>query len=100
MKRIIALALSLVTGSCPWAACGSKTSGGDNSAAASGGSGDGKVYKITYANTVADSNPQAINAKYMADRMKELSNGRIEMTVFNNNKLGAFSDCFPADAAA
>ena len=52
------------------------------------------VYKITYANTVADSNPQAINAKYMADRMKELSNGRIEMTVFNNNKLGAFSDCF------
>lgn len=93
MKRIIALALSLVT-VMSLAACGSKTSGGDNSAAASGGSGDGKVYKITYANTVADSNPQAINAKYMADRMKELSNGRIEMTVFNNNKLGAFSDCF------
>ena len=93
MKRIIALALSLVT-VMSLAACGGKTSGSDNSAAASGGSGDGKVYKITYANTVADSNPQAINAKYMADRMKELSNGRIEMTVFNNNKLGAFSDCF------
>ena len=93
MKRSIALALSLVT-VMSLAACGSKTSGSDNSAAASGGSGDGKVYKITYANTVADSNPQAINAKYMADRMKELSNGRIEMTVFNNNKLGAFSDCF------
>lgn len=58
MKRIIALALSLVT-VMSLAACGSKTSGGDNSAAASGGSGDGKVYKITYANTVADSNPQA-----------------------------------------
>lgn len=93
MKRIIALALSLVT-VMSLAACGGKPSGSDNSAAASSGSGDGKVYKITYANTVADSNPQAINAKYMADRMKELSNGRIEMTVFNNNKLGAFSDCF------
>lgn len=55
---------------------------------------DGKVYKITYANTVADSNPQAIYAKWMADRVKELSGGRIEMTVFNNNQLGAFSDCF------
>ena len=30
----------------------------------------------------------------MADRLKELSGGRIEMTVFNNNKLGAFPDCF------
>ena len=55
---------------------------------------DNKVYKITYANTVADANPQAISAKWMADRMKELSGGRIEMTVFNNNKLGAFPDCF------
>ena len=57
-------------------------------------SADGKVYKITYANTGADSNPQAINAKWMAERMKELSGGRLEMAVFNNNKLGAFSDCF------
>ena len=46
MKRIISLALSLVT-VMSLAACGSKTSGSDNSAAASGGSGDGKVYKIT-----------------------------------------------------
>ena len=58
------------------------------------GEHDQTVYKITYANTVADSNPQAINAKYMAERMSELSGGRIEMTVFNNNKLGSFSDCF------
>ena len=40
MKRIIALALSLVT-VMSLAACGGKTSGSDNSAAASGGSGDG-----------------------------------------------------------
>lgn len=90
MKKLLALALSLVMVA-SLAACGSKTDAPNN-----GGNtnSDQTVYKITYANTVADSNPQAIYAKYMADRMKELSNGRIEMTVFNNNKLGAFSDCF------
>ena len=89
MKKIVAMAMAAVM-SLSLAACGGSTT----TAASAGGSDDKTVYKITYANTVADSNPQAINAKYMAERMKELSGGRIEMTVFNNNKLGAFSDCF------
>lgn len=89
MKKIVAMAMAAVM-SLSLAACGGSTT----PAASAGGSDDKTVYKITYANTVADSNPQAINAKYMAERMKELSGGRIEMTVFNNNKLGAFSDCF------
>lgn len=96
MKRLAALALTLIMVA-SMTACGSSGSGTQQSAssgASSAAKDDGKVYKITYANTVADSNPQAINAKYMAERMKELSGGRIEMTVFNNNKLGAFSDCF------
>lgn len=88
MKKIVAMAMAAVM-SLSLAACG-----GSTTPAASAGGSDKTVYKITYANTVADSNPQAINAKYMAERMKELSGGRIEMTVFNNNKLGAFSDCF------
>ncbi|MCR4629811.1 MAG: TRAP transporter substrate-binding protein [Clostridium sp.] len=99
MKKLVAMLLTLSTA---WslAACGGSSAqpAASSEAAkqetAKDSGGDGTVYKITYANTVADSNPQAINAKYMADRMKELSNGRIEMTVFNNNKLGAFSDCF------
>ena len=89
MNKIVAMAMAAVM-SLSLAACGGSTT----PAASAGGSDDKTVYKITYANTVADSNPQAINAKYMAERMKELSGGRIEMTVFNNNKLGAFSDCF------
>ena len=89
MKKIVAMTMAAVM-SLSLAACGGSTT----PAASAGGSDDKTVYKITYANTVADSNPQAINAKYMAERMKELSGGRIEMTVFNNNKLGAFSDCF------
>lgn len=89
MKKIVAMAMAAVM-SLSLAACGGSTT----PAASAGGSDDKTVYKITYANTVADSNPQAINAKYMAERMIELSGGRIEMTVFNNNKLGAFSDCF------
>ena len=91
MKKIVAMAMAAVM-SLSLAACG-----GSTTPAASAGGSDKTVYKITYANTVADSNPQAINAKYMAERMKELSGGRIEMTVFNNNKLGAFSDSFPGD---
>lgn len=89
MKKLLALALSLmlVLSLC---ACGDKSDEGGNANSDS----DKTVYKITYANTVADSNPQAIYAKYMAERLSELSDGRIEMTVFNNNKLGAFSDCF------
>lgn len=90
MKKLLALTLSLVMVA-SLAACGNKTNAPDSG---SDTNSDQTVYKITYANTVADSNPQAIYAKYMAERMNELSGGRIEMTVFNNNKLGAFSDCF------
>lgn len=98
MKKFIALVLCLLM-VVSLAACAGKASSAAPAQSGSTASGaapasDGKVYKITYANTVADSNPQAINAKFMAERMKELSGGRIEMTVFNNNKLGAFSDCF------
>ncbi len=97
MKRFAALVLAMAMVA-SLAACGNGNSAGSAGSAASGsqssGGDDQTVYKITYANTVADSNPQAINAKYMAERMAELSGGRIEMTVFNNNKLGAFSDCF------
>ena len=71
--------------------CGGSKS---NTESASKDSNNKEIYKIKYANTVADSNPQATNAKWMAERLSELSDGRIEMTVFNNNKLGAFSDCF------
>lgn len=91
MKKLLALALSFAMVA-SMAACGNKSAAPDNSDNAA--NNNQTVYKITYANTVADSNPQAIYAKYMAERMKELSDGRIEMTVFNNNKLGAFSDCF------
>lgn len=92
MKKVISFVLGMAMMSA-LAGCGAKKA----EAPAAGGAApaaEQKVYKINYANTVADSNPQAINAKWMADRMKELSGGRLEMTVFNNNKLGAFSDCF------
>ena len=91
LSMVLALSMALALTAC--GGNGSKTPAGSQGNT-SGNSGDQTVYKITYANTVADSNPQAINAKYMAERMSELSGGRIEMTVFNNNKLGSFSDCF------
>ena len=83
MKRLAALALTLIMVA-SMTACGSSGSGTQQSAssgASSAAKDDGKVYKITYANTVADSNPQAINAKYMAERMKELSGGRTRPSI-------------------
>ena len=96
MKRFAVLVLAMaMVASLAGCGNGNANSAGSAASGSQASSGDDQtVYKITYANTVADSNPQAINAKYMADRMAELSGGRIEMTVFNNNKLGAFSDCF------
>lgn len=86
MKKLLALALSLSM-AIALVACGNGNntpsgSQGNNPGGSEPSGGDQAVYKITYANTVADSNPQAINAKYMAERMKELSGGRIEMTVY------------------
>lgn len=98
MKKVVTLVVGMMV-AMSIAACGGAKqenggAGGNASGAASAAASDQTVYKINYANTVADSNPQAINAKWMAERMEELSGGRLQMTVFNNNKLGAFSDCF------
>lgn len=93
MKKFLAVVLCMLM-IASLAACGQKASSAAPAQSGGAAASNDTVYKITYANTVADSNPQAINAKYMAERMKELSGGRLEMTVFNNNKLGAFSDCF------
>lgn len=91
MKKFLSLALATAM-TISLVACGKGNTPSSGSASGSDASAD-KI-KITYANTVADANPQAISANYMAERLNELSGGRIEMTVFNNNKLGAFSDCF------
>lgn len=95
MKKFLALVLTAVM-TLSLAACGGKDSGASAPAASGSAAAPAPVetLKITYANTVADANPQAISANYLAERLNELSEGRIEMTVFNNNKLGAFSDCF------
>lgn len=65
---------------------------GSSSAAAniSGGSSssDQKVYKITYAGTVADTHPMMISINQVAEEMKEESGGRLDMTVYPNNQLG------------
>lgn len=97
MKKFLAIALSAVMlvslAGCGGAAAPAAAPAASGSAAPAA-EAPKDVIKITYACTTADTNPQAIAAKWMADRLKELSDGRIEMTVFNNNKLGAFSDCF------
>lgn len=93
MKRFVALVLVILM-SASMVACGGNPSETTPDASNSETTDAGKTYKIVYANTVADSNPQAINAKYMAQRMEELSDGRLQMTVFNNNQLGDFVSCF------
>lgn len=79
-----ALMLSLV-------ACGSKGSSGNP-----GGASEAKdKYTINYACTVADVNPLAVGAVWLGNRIEELSEGRIEVNVFTNSKLGPASEFFP-----
>lgn len=47
-----------------------------------------KVYEITYAGTVPDSNPITIAFKQMAEELETRSDGRMKMTLYPNNTLG------------
>lgn len=48
------------------------------------------VYK--YGNQVPDSHPMTVFAQKAADRIKEESNGRLEIRIFPNNQLGGDTD--------
>lgn len=50
--------------------------------------GDDGVYKINYAGTVSDTTSMMIRMNEAADKMEELSGGRLQMTVYPNNQLG------------
>lgn len=78
MKKVLALVLCLAM-IFTLVACG----GSDN-----GGSTEGEVYEITYAGTVADTTAMMICMNEAADQMKEMSDGRLVMTVYPNNQLG------------
>lgn len=90
-SRVIALAISFGL-MLSLAACGNKAE-----PSASGGASvpAQEKYTINYACTVADVNPLAIGAVWLGDRIEELSEGRIEVNVFTNSKLGPASEFFP-----
>lgn len=80
MKKVLAALLCLVM-VFSTAACGGGTgTGGDG--------GEQEVYKITYAGTVADTNPMMRVAQQIAKEMYDESQGRLDMTVYPNNQLG------------
>jgi len=71
------------------AGCGSgKTSTSEN-----GDSGE-KTYKLKMAGHVPDTHPASQAMKKMIDRIKEESNGRIEIQMFPNNQLGDYSTVY------
>lgn len=76
MKKALAVLLSLVM-VFAMTACGG-----------SGSDAEGEVYKISYAGTVADTTSMMIRMNEAAEKMNELSGGRLVMTVYPNNQLG------------
>ena len=46
------------------------------------------IYKITYAGTVSDTTSMMIRMNEAAEKMEELSGGRLIMTIYPNNQLG------------
>ena len=83
MKKVLAIVLCLAM-VLATAGCG----GSSTTSTASGGDSDSKVYKITYAGTVADTTSMMIRMNEAAEKMNELSGGRLVMTVYPNNQLG------------
>ncbi|MCL1809232.1 MAG: TRAP transporter substrate-binding protein [Clostridiales bacterium] len=81
MKSIIAL---LLTGVLVFAAAGCGN--------ASGASGGGKVYKITYGGTVPDTHQNTKGAYYFKEIIEERSEGRIRVKIYPNNQIGAPRD--------
>jgi len=84
MKKLLAVLLCMVM-VFSMAACGG---GGEE------GGAEGEVYEITYAGTVADTHTLAVSTREAAEKMAELSDGRIKLTLFPNNQLGDFVSCF------
>ena len=77
MKKLLAVLLCMVM-VFSMAACGG---GGEEG-------GDAQTFEITYAGTVADTTAMMIYMNEAADKMAELSEGRLTMTVYPNNQLG------------
>ena len=78
MKKVLAVLLCLVMVFAMTACGGDSNDGG----------ADGEVYKISYAGTVADTTSMMIRMNEAAEKMNELSGGRLVMTVYPNNQLG------------
>lgn len=79
MKKLLAVLMCLVM-VFSMAACGGSSD--------SEGGAEGETYTITYAGTVADTTAMMIYMNEAAEKMAELSDGRLTMKVYPNNQLG------------
>jgi TRAP-type transport system periplasmic protein len=70
------------------AGCGSNQASNENS-----DSGE-KTYKLKMAGHVPDSHPSSLAMKKLVDRIKEESDGHIEIQMFPNNQLGDYSTVY------
>lgn len=87
VKRLAALILASIM-VLALAACGSSASSSGSSGGSSSASGDGKVYKITVGGTVPDEHPISQGLFKFKEVAEELSNGRLDVEVYDNNTLG------------
>lgn len=73
--------------------------GGQDETDATGGGAVDEVITTRLAHIFPRENPFGLGAEYFAERLNELSNGRIEVEIFPNEQLGNEKDLFDAVSA-
>lgn len=101
MKKFLAIALALVMVLCLFAGCGDNNNGttsGNNGGATSGDADksttvdDGKVYKFTLTCHDPLATAQVQHMLKWTEEVKELTNGRVEITIYDSATLCAATD--------
>ena len=94
MKKMLSLALAATLSLSLFTGCASNSGNGnagnnDPSNAGSSGNGGGSTVTMKIATTGNEKHQSTIAAQAFADKVKELSNGQIEATVYPNSSLGS-----------
>ena len=92
MKKMLSLALAAALSLSLFTGCASNNGNAgnnDSSNAGSSGNGGGSTVTMKIATTGNEKHQSTIAAQAFADKIKELSNGQIEATVYPNSSLGS-----------
>ncbi|NLZ54130.1 MAG: TRAP transporter substrate-binding protein [Thermoanaerobacteraceae bacterium] len=92
MKKFLVIAISLILIVMSVAGCSSSSAPESKSPGQEEASASGEKIILKLGDTQADDHPHGMSHYYFAERVAELTNGRVEVQVFNNSALGNHRD--------